>query len=98
MNQKLEEITKRALPVLQKHNVVFAGVFGSYARGEEQKGSDIDFLVRYGRKVSLFEAVRAEQELSEQLNLQVDLISEKALHPYIKDNVYKDLITIYGTR
>jgi uncharacterized protein len=40
-----EEIRRKIVPVLKKHNVTRAGIFGSYARGEQTKESDVDILV-----------------------------------------------------
>lgn len=43
--QKLEEITARLRPVFQHHRVSRAIVFGSLARGDESRHSDLDLIV-----------------------------------------------------
>ncbi len=51
------EISKKIEPVLRKHDVSFAGLFGSRARGEERADSDVDILVRFNKQKGLFEMV-----------------------------------------
>ena len=53
MNKELLEIKRKAVPLLKKYGVVRAGIFGSYARGEQKKKSDVDILVKPGRKMGL---------------------------------------------
>lgn len=66
------------------------GVFGSYARGESHSGSDLDLLVEFEKKINLLDLIGLEQELSEALGIKVDLVSEKAISPYIKSSIEKD--------
>jgi hypothetical protein len=84
--------------ILEQKGVAYAGVFGSFARGEEKPGSDIDILVRFNKPIGLFDFIGLEQELSGNLKRKVDLVTEDALSPYIKDSVMRDLQVFYGTR
>ena len=93
-----QEIAKKIEPLLKKHDVSFVGVFGSRARGEEKPGSDIDLLVRFKEQKGLFELVGLERDLSESLNIKVDLVTEGGLSPLLKSEVMKDLQPIYGQR
>ena len=53
MVSQLERITKIIIRVLRKYDVKRAALFGSTARGEATKRSDIDLLVEFkGKKVS----------------------------------------------
>lgn len=92
----LQLIKARVKPLLDHNDVEFAGVFGSYARGDEREGSDVDFLVRFRKPKSLLELVRIESELSDILKIKVDLVTEKALCKHIKDQVLRELQPIYG--
>ena len=94
----LEEIKKRAIPILQKHDVEFAGIFGSYAKGEEKSNSDIDLLYRYKSPQSLLRTVSIKQELEKMLGHKVDLVSEEYIKPLIRPEIIKDLKTLYGQR
>lgn len=96
LNEKLQIIQKNAAPVLERNDVEFAGIFGSYARGEAKETSDIDFLVRFKKSKSLLDLIGVELELSEALKTKVDLVTEKALCRHIKDRVMADLQPIYG--
>jgi predicted nucleotidyltransferase len=71
-------------------------VFGSYVRGEEIPGSDIDIIVEFSERKSLLELVRIERELSEILGIRVDLLTEKSISPYLIDTIKKEAKVIYG--
>lgn len=96
--QQLKKLQKSLHPLFQSNNVSFAGVFGSYARGEQSPNSGIDLLVRFAKPKGLLGLMRLERLLSEKLGRKVDLVTERALSPYIKDDVLNDLQVIYEER
>jgi len=83
--------------ILSQNGVEFAGIFGSRARGEEKPESDIDIMIRFkeGKTKGLLELISLERKLSEILGLEVDLITQDSISPYIKESVLKDLKVIY---
>ncbi len=85
-------------PMLEEHDVAYAGVFGSVARGEERPGSDVDILIKFEKPKSLLDIVRLERELSSALGREVDLVTEASLSPYIREGVLRDLRVFYGVR
>jgi len=85
-------------PILESNDVEFAGVFGSFSRGEERNDSDIDLLVRFKKPIGLFRLVGLERMLSEKLGRAVDLVTEGFISPFIKDEVMKDLKVFYEKR
>ena len=87
MNKKIEEIKSKIVKILKKNGVVRAGVFGSYARGEEKEGSDIDILVEIKKKISLFDFVGIKIELEDELGKKVDLVEYKVVKPRIRESV-----------
>lgn len=90
-------IDDRALADICKANdITFLGVFGSYARGEENSGSDVDLLVRFAKGKSLLVLVRIERELSERIGIKVDLVTEPSLSPYLRERVLKEVQALYG--
>jgi len=92
---QLESIKKIIVPILKDNGAEFIGIFGSYARGENKSESDLDVLVKFSKPKGLFDIIGLERELSEKLERRVDLVTQGALSPYIKDNVFKDLKIIY---
>ena len=66
------------------------GIFGSSARGEAKRGSDIDVLVEFKQPIGFFEFVELENFLSKILRKKVDLVSKKALKPAIKKDILKE--------
>jgi uncharacterized protein len=85
-------------PLFQAGDVMFAGVFGSVARGEAKKDSDVDILVRFKKPTSLLGIIHLERIISEKLGREVDLVTENSLSPLIKKDVFRDLKPIYGER
>jgi predicted nucleotidyltransferase len=89
--RKLKEI----LPVLrERFSVKRIGVFGSYVRGEQKKGSDLDVLVELYETVDLFELVELEDFISESLGVKVDLVLQSALKPRIKDRILSEVVYV----
>lgn len=86
----------RILAGLLPYEPAWIGVFGSYARGENVKGSDLDILIRFKHGISLLRLVQIEQELSDVLGIKIDLVTENSLkNPRLKAAIAKDLIPIY---
>ena len=90
-----EELKKKIISILVKNGIKRILVFGSYARNEATSGSDLDLIVEFPEGTSLFDHVDIERELSESLNMKVDLISQNGISPYIKDQIMKEAIVIF---
>ena len=91
---KLGKLRKQITPTLKKYDVVRASVFGSFARGEETKKSDIDLLVQFSGRKSLLDLVGLELELKDKLKRDVDVLTFGSLHHLIKDRVLKEQVQI----
>jgi len=74
------------------------GIFGSMARGEAKNKSDIDLIVRFSKRKSLLAMVRLERELTEALGHKVDLLTEAAISPYLRERILKEMRVVYGER
>lgn len=94
MKADLENIKKKALPILREAGVTRSSIFGSYVRGEAKEDSDVDILVDFPRGKGLFEFVGLQQKLEEVLGKKVDLGEYGTLKPRIKDNVLSQQIRI----
>ncbi len=90
--QKLKAIAA----YFQGKPVLKAYLFGSYARGEADRKSDIDILVEldYSQKIGLA-FFGMEAELEELVGKKVDLLTSEGLSPYVKPYIETDKILIY---
>jgi len=76
------------LPLLrERYRVRSLELFGSYVRGEETAGSDLDLLVSFAETPTLFQFVALEQFLSDKLGVKVDLVMKEALKPRIGERI-----------
>lgn len=91
-NQLKKSLVNSLLP----YHPARIGVFGSYARGDQHTGSDLDILVSFKNRISLLKLVQIQQEMSDLLGIEVDLITENSLkNPRLKKYIFKDLIPIF---
>jgi len=74
-----------------------AWVFGSYARGEESRKSDLDIMVRFDKSatITLLDYAGIMIDLENLLHKKVDLVSEGTLYDFVKDSVEQDKILVY---
>lgn len=91
-NKELEIIKKRAIPLLKEHGIKKAGIFGSYARGEQEKDSDIDILIEFNG--NLFDLIGLELELKKTLRKNVDLLTYKGINHLLKNIILKEEVKI----
>ena len=91
----LKPFLKQLRHLCKENNVAMLGVFGSVARGEDTKKSDIDLLVKFKKPVSLIDLIRLEDKFVETLGRKIDLGTEDGLHPLIHKSVMSDLRVIY---
>ena len=90
--KEFEKVKKEIVKILKKHHIKKAGIFGSYARGEEGKRSDVDILVDFNG--SLLSLVRIERELKENVGKKIDLLTYKGIHPLLKKRILKEEVKI----
>jgi predicted nucleotidyltransferase len=88
-------LKKNIIPILKRQDVVKAAVFGSCARGEMKKGSDIDLLVQFAGRKSLFDLVGLELELKKILKKKVDVLTYNSIHPLLRDIILNEQKVIY---
>jgi predicted nucleotidyltransferase len=91
-----KEIRDRIVTILKKYDAERIAIFGSYARGEAGKKSDIDILVRFARPKSLIQLVQIEDEIAKAVKVPVDLVTEKSVSLYLSSSIHRDEVVIYG--
>lgn len=88
----IEKIIQKNRKELEgKYNLRKIGVFGSYVRGEQKKYSDIDILVELRRPTGFIKFIRLENRLSKLLGIKVDLVTKKALKPFIGQRILREV-------
>lgn len=94
MDSSIEEIQQKVLPILQRHNIKKAGLFGSSVRGEMREGSDIDILVEVEDTINLLDFVGIKLELEEALKRKVDLVEYCTIKPSLKERIVKEQVPL----
>jgi len=91
--EEILKILRRELPYLrEKYHVKRIGIFGSYAREEEGRSSDVDVLVEFEKPVTFIEFMKLEFYLEDRFGVKVDLVTQDALKPLIRPRVMEDLV------
>jgi predicted nucleotidyltransferase len=93
----IEAIKKKSIPILEKHGVKKAALFGSHARGEAGKKSDVDFLVDIpDTTMSILGIIGLKLELEAALHADVDLVEYDAIKPSLRRHILHDQVVLYG--
>jgi uncharacterized protein len=83
---------KKLRRLAKKYGIVKMSVFGSRARGDAKKNSDLDLLVAFKRTQDLCGLGIIQEEFSKSLGMPVDLLT--TIHPFLKSYVEKEKIPI----
>ncbi|MBU4245644.1 MAG: nucleotidyltransferase family protein [Nanoarchaeota archaeon] len=95
MKNDMMAIKRAIIPILKRNGVVRAGIFGSYARGEAKKKSDVDILIKVkAKKFSLFDLVGLEMELEKSIGKDVDLLTYNGINPLLKERILNEEVRI----
>jgi hypothetical protein len=89
----LDKLRKHKPELQQRFSVESLALFGSHARGEETKDSDIDILVEFNAPVGI-EFIDLLIELESILNKPVDLVIKKNIYPKVRPYIERDMISI----
>ncbi|MCB2185672.1 MAG: nucleotidyltransferase family protein [Deltaproteobacteria bacterium] len=92
----IAELAARLAPVLRRHGVARAGVFGSVARGEATPDSDLDLLVEFrtDETMTLRKLVDLHEEVADLVGRKVEIVQYKLLKPRIRDRVLEEQVVI----
>jgi predicted nucleotidyltransferase len=92
--KSVEDIRRRARPVLEEYGVEKAEIFGSYARQDQERESDVDFLVSFGEQKTLVDVVSLKKDLERVLGLEVDIVTYQSLNPRIEKRAKSDTVPV----
>jgi predicted nucleotidyltransferase len=93
-NWLIEGYREKILELAARHGASNVRVFGSLARGEGTESSDLDLLVTLEEKRSLLDLVGLKQDIEDLLHRPVDVVTEPALSPYIRDRVVAEALPL----
>ncbi len=83
------------MPILEeKYHVKTIEIFGSYARGEHSRKSDLDLLIMFSQPYSLWELLDVKEFLSKKLRLNVDLVPKDSIKPLLKEQITQEAIPV----
>lgn len=94
MNENIEQIKNKIVPVLKEAGVVRSSLFGSVVRGEATEDSDVDVLVDLPRGKTLLDLVGLKLDLKEVLGRDVDVVTYRSVSPLLEDNILKEQVPI----
>lgn len=94
MNQLPFDV-QQLINICRENDIAMVGIFGSMARGEDTDQSDIDLLVRFAKRKSLLAVVALERQLAATLGRKVELLTESAISPYLREGIMNDLQVLY---
>lgn len=92
------DIAKKIKPILISENVLKTAIFGSFARGDYNKNSDLDLLVKFNKNATLLDLARLQRLISKSINRQVDIITYNGIYPPLKKYILGQEKVIYEKR
>ncbi|MBE5808954.1 MAG: nucleotidyltransferase [Clostridiales bacterium] len=91
----LEDIRERAVPIAKKYGIRRLGLFGSYARGEQDRDSDLDFLIDEGKMKGLFQYMGFVLDLEEAFGCHVDVVMDGIEDTDFLRHIKSDEVVLY---
>ncbi len=94
--ENVNKLKPKIINILKKYGIKKAGIFGSYARGEQKKNSDIDIVVSYPKNSNGagFGFIRIGHDLESVLKKNIDLITYNSISPYLKKRILNEEIRL----
>lgn len=90
----LTVLRKQKTLLVERYGVESLAIFGSFVRGEQKEGSDLDVLVTFREDPSLLTFIRMENDLSDALGVKVDLVMKDALKPAIGQSILSEAVQV----
>ena len=94
VDELLKEKRADILRIAAQHGARNVRLFGSAARGEARPDSDIDVLVEFEPGRTLLDRIGLMQDLEDLLGRKVDVVTEKALHRMIRQQVLEQAVRL----
>jgi len=94
LSQLLQQKRQQVLEIAAGHGARNVRLFGSVARGEATETSDLDLLIELAPEQTLLDVIAIKQDLEELLGCKVDVVTEAAISPYLRDKVLHEAIRL----
>lgn len=91
LNTRVIDHIRRIAP---SYGIEKVSIFGSRAREDAESHSDLDLLVDVRPGTSLLDLCRFQSELEQELDIEVDVVTTKSLHPRIRDKVMRERVPV----
>jgi len=86
---------QKIIDVCLAYGIRKIALFGSFVRGEAGPDSDIDLIVDFSGPTGFITLVKLERELSEVMGRKVDLLTEQAISPHLRNRILNEQQVIY---
>ena len=90
----IDEIRRKAVPIAKKYGVKRLSLFGSYARGEADEQSDVDFLIERGKIVGI-EYFGFVYDLEDEFGRHVDVVTTGISDKKFLADIREDEVLLY---
>ncbi len=94
LSQLIQQKRRQVLEIAEGHGARNVRLFGSVARGETTATSDLDLLIEMEPGRSLLDIIAIKQDLEELLGCKVDVVTEAAISPYLRDKVLHEAVRL----
>lgn len=92
----IEEIKAKAIPIAKKYGVKKLSLFGSYARGDANSKSDLDFIYDDINSKEMFAYFRLIQDLENEFKCHIDLVSNEISDKAFLSEIKNDEVILYA--
>lgn len=91
----INEIKERVIPIVKEYEVDSFSLFGSYAKGQADEESDLDFIMDDGKLKGLIQYFSLINRLEEEFHCHVDLISKKGTNKKFLESIKNEEVVLY---
>ena len=94
----IETIRAKAVPIAKKYGVKRLSLFGSYARGEADEQSDVDFIIDAKNLRGMFAYFGLVYDLEEEFGCHVDVVSDGISDKDFLATIKQDEVELYAEK
>ncbi len=94
LRERVMHKKKDILTIARKYGARNVRIFGSVVSGKARADSDLDLLIELEPGRTLFDIIAIKQDLEELLDCSVDVVTEAAISPYIRDDILKTAVNL----